>query len=119
MSDFTVKLPGGKLWTPQLAEKIDETKCIGCGRCFRVCGRDVLQLVGLTEEGERLAVCLDPDSDDYDDDDAEYLKKMTTIANPENCVGCEASMKICPKKMLYARPRAADRLNYSTTLAGP
>lgn len=98
MSDFTVKLPGGKTWTPRFAESINESKCIGCGRCFRVCGRDVLQLVGLTEDGERIAVSSDPDSDEYEDEDAEYEKKVMTIANPENCVGCEACMKICPKK---------------------
>lgn len=92
MSEFTVTLPSGRLWTPKFAESIDEEKCIGCGRCFKVCGRDVLQLVGLNDEGERIAV-----SDD-DDEDEEYDKKIMTIAQPENCVGCEACMKICPKK---------------------
>lgn len=92
MSEFTVTLPSGRTWTPKFAESIDEDKCIGCGRCFRVCGREVLQLVGLDSEGERVALATD------DDDDDEYEKKIMTIANPENCVGCEACMKICPKK---------------------
>jgi len=92
MADFTITLPSGREWTPQFAESINEEKCIGCGRCFKVCGRDVLQLVGLNDEGERIAV-----SDDEDEDD-EYEKKVMTIAHPENCVGCEACMKICPKK---------------------
>jgi Nif-specific ferredoxin III len=93
MSQFTVTLPSGRLWTPQFAESINEEKCIGCGRCFKVCGRDVLHLVGLTEDGDRIEVSTDPD----DDDDEEYDRKVMTIANPENCVGCEACMKICPK----------------------
>ena len=56
MAEFTVTLPSGKLWTPQYAQAINEAKCIGCGRCFKVCARDVLQLVGLNDEGQRIAV---------------------------------------------------------------
>ena len=32
-----------------------------------------------------------------DDDDEEYERKVMTIANQMNCVGCEACSKICPK----------------------
>jgi Nif-specific ferredoxin III len=103
MADFTVTLPSGKLWTPQYAQSIDESKCIGCGRCFKVCARDVLQLVGLDEDGQRVAVSTDPD----EDDDEEYEKKIMTIAKPENCIGCEACMKICPKKCYTHAPAPA------------
>lgn len=92
MATFTVTLPGGDLWTPKFVGAINEEKCIGCGRCFKVCGRDVLELVGINDEGGRVSV--DPD----DDEDEEYEKKVMTIANQENCVGCEACSKICPKK---------------------
>ncbi len=102
MAEFTIVLPSGKSWTPHYAQSINEAKCIGCGRCFRVCGRDVLQLVGVDEDGERIAVSVDSD-----DDDAEYEKKVMTIANPENCVGCEACMRICPKKCYTHAPAAA------------
>jgi Nif-specific ferredoxin III len=88
---YSVTLPSGVEWIPQFAKEIEEEKCIGCGRCFRVCGRDVLELVGINDEGERIAVT------DDDDDDEEYEKKIMTIAKPENCVGCEACSKICPK----------------------
>ena len=88
---FTVTLPSGEIWTPKFAQAIDQTKCIGCGRCFRVCGREVLQMAGLDEDGNLIAVGLD-------DEDDEYEKKVMTIANPANCVGCEACSKICPKK---------------------
>ena len=101
MTDFIVTFPGGLFWTPRFAEKIDERKCIGCGRCFRVCGREVLQLVGLNEDGERVVV----DTGDEDDDD-EYEKKIMTIAHPENCIGCEACSRICPKKC-YTHSTAA------------
>ena len=99
---YTVTLPSGVEWTPKFAEHIEEEKCIGCGRCFRVCGRDVLQLVGIDDEGERIVVALGDD-----DDDGEYEKKVMTIANPENCVGCEACSKICPKKCYTHAPAAA------------
>ena len=54
---------------------------------------DLLAMVGLDDEGERVAV-----SDDEDDDDAEYEKKVMTIAHKELCIGCTACSKICPKK---------------------
>lgn len=90
---FTVDLPSGVSWIPKFAQKISEDRCIGCGRCFRVCGRDVLQLVGIDEEGERIPMTLGDEGEDE-----EYEKKVMTIANPGNCVGCEACAKICPKK---------------------
>ena len=99
MAEFNVTLPGGTLWIPKFANSIDERKCIGCGRCFRVCGREVLQLVGLNEDGERIAV----DAGEEDSDE-EYEKKIMTIAHPENCIGCEACSRICPKKCYTNSP---------------
>ena len=89
----TITLPDGRSWTPKFVHAINEEKCIGCGRCFRVCGRDVLLLKGVNEDGEYVEVALDDD-----DDEGEYEKKVMTIANQMNCVGCEACAKICPKK---------------------
>lgn len=92
MSVYSVTLPSGVDWTPKFVQKIDEGKCIGCGRCFRVCPRGVLALVGLNEDGERISV--DPD----DDESEEYEKKVMTIAHKEMCIGCTACSRICPKK---------------------
>lgn len=92
MSEVIVKMPDGRTWTPKFVKEINQDKCIGCGRCFKVCGREVLQLAGVTEEGELVPVEIDMDDGD------EYEKKVMTIANQMNCVGCEACMKICPKK---------------------
>jgi len=89
---FTVTLPSGSTWTPTFVTSLDDHKCIGCGRCFKVCPRGVLELVGLTEDGERIAVSVD------DDDDDEYEKKVMTIAHQDLCIGCTACAKICPKK---------------------
>ena len=89
----TITLPDGRSWTPKFVHTINEAKCIGCGRCFKVCGRDVLQLKGVDADGEYVEVALDDD-----DDEGEYEKKVMTIVNQMNCVGCEACAKICPKK---------------------
>lgn len=100
MSIVTISLPDGRHWTPRFVASITEAKCIGCGRCFRVCGRDVLQLKGVNENGEYVVIAVGDD----DDDDGEYEKKVMTIANPMNCVGCEACAKICPKKCYTHAP---------------
>lgn len=92
MSNFSVTLPSGATWTPTFVQALNEEKCIGCGRCFRVCPRGVLELVGLDDEGGR--VSLDPDGDEEE----EYEKKVMTIAHQELCIGCTACAKICPKK---------------------
>jgi len=104
MSVVTINMPDGRSWTPKFVKKINQEKCIGCGRCFKVCGRDVLQLASVSEEGE--LVPLAPDV--ADDDDGEYEKKVMTIANQMNCVGCEACMKICPKKCYTHEPMTAE-----------
>jgi len=92
MTAFHVTLPSGEVWTPRFVRHLDDTKCIGCGRCFKVCPRGVLELVGVDEEGARIAV--DPDDDEAD----EYEKKVMTIAHQELCIGCTACSRICPKK---------------------
>ena len=90
---FSVTLPSGETWTPSFVASLDDEQCIGCGRCFKVCSRGVLELVGMTEDGERITVDVDGD-----DDDEEYEKKVMTIAHQELCIGCTACSKICPKK---------------------
>ena len=52
MATLTGLTSGGKTWTPQFVQAIDHDRCIGCGRCFKVCGRNVLQLKAMNEEGE-------------------------------------------------------------------
>jgi Nif-specific ferredoxin III len=88
MAQLTGLTYGGLTWEPKFVTAIDESTCLGCGRCFKVCGRNVLALRAMNEEGEFV--------DDEDDDEIE--RKVMTIAHPEYCVGCEACSRICPKK---------------------
>ena len=46
-------------------------------------------------DGGRVTIDLDADDDD---DDIEYERKVMTISHQENCVGCEACSRICPKQ---------------------
>lgn len=99
MSEFTVTLPSGEIWTPRFIRAIDAERCIGCARCIRVCSRDVLALAGVDEDGALIAI--------DEDEDAEYEKKVTTVANPGSCIGCEACVRVCAKKCPSHAPLAA------------
>ena len=56
---------GGRIWEPEFLVAINGETCIGCGRCFKVCGRNVMKLKGLTHEQELVEL----DGDGLDDDD--------------------------------------------------
>jgi Nif-specific ferredoxin III len=102
MNAVAITMPDGRTWTPRFVQAINQQACIGCGRCFKVCGRDVLQLAGVSAEGGLIPIAVD-----FDDDD-EYEKKVMTIANQMNCIGCEACSRICPKKCYSHAPMTED-----------
>jgi Nif-specific ferredoxin III len=83
----------GRSWVPEYLIAIDQGKCIGCGRCFKVCGRGVMSLKGMTDEGELLDIGADAD----DDDDEEFERKVMTVADAGNCIGCGACGRVCAK----------------------
>ena len=66
MSDAVIvgRTRGGADWTPEFVTELDASKCIGCGRCYKVCPRSVFELV---ERGEMM------DDDDFYDDDDEMM----------------------------------------------
>ena len=86
MSTIMGRTRGGSEWTPQFLSALDQRKCIGCGRCYKVCPRNVLDLV---ERGEEL---IDEDQD-YDDDEMMVM----TIAQAGDCIGCGSCGRVCPK----------------------
>lgn len=79
---------GGLEWIPQFVTALDAQKCIGCGRCYKVCPRDVFTLV------ERSSV-LDDAEDFYDEDDE---MQVMTIKDAFDCIGCTSCAKVCPKQ---------------------
>ncbi|WP_027854802.1 ferredoxin III, nif-specific [Marinobacterium litorale] len=81
---------GGDEWIPSFITDLNQSTCIGCGRCYKVCPRDVFELV---DRGEALA----DDDDDWDDDDDDEMKVMA-IANANDCIGCESCYRVCPKQ---------------------
>jgi Nif-specific ferredoxin III len=78
----------GRDWAPDYLFAIDPATCIGCGRCYKVCGREVMTLKGITDEGEYVSL------DDEDDDDIE--KKVMTMNDSGACIGCGACARVCP-----------------------
>ena len=78
----------GRAWQPSYLLAIDPEKCIGCGRCFKVCGRGVMELKGIDEDGILVAL---------DNDDVEIERKVMTLADPGACIGCAACARVCAK----------------------
>jgi len=80
MALLTGKTRGGKDWTPTFADRIDHEKCIGCGRCFKACSRQVLG------------------PEDLVDEETDSTRMVMTIVNSDNCIGCAGCGVTCPKK---------------------
>ena len=87
MPVYTVTLPSGVVWTPRFITAINDEKCIGCGRCMKICAHGVLAPKEL--------------------DDEESARLYATIANPDDCIGCEACGRTCSKKAFAFEPAVA------------
>ena len=85
---------GGAEWTPQFATDLDQSKCIGCGRCFKVCPQGVMTLYGVDDQGRILGVVTQDDEDDFD---GELNRKIMAVENAGACIGCSACSRVCPK----------------------
>jgi Nif-specific ferredoxin III len=93
MEQITGLTRGGAQWTPSFVTDLNQETCIGCGRCYKVCPRDVFELV---ERG----------SDD-DEDFSDEPTMVMAINDPMDCIGCKACSKVCPKSCHSHTPQAA------------
>lgn len=84
----------GSPYSPLFLTDIDGEKCIGCGRCFKVCPQDVMALYGVDEDGRILGAVTDDDEDDFD---GELNRKIMKVEHPGACIGCNACSRVCPK----------------------
>jgi Nif-specific ferredoxin III len=101
MSVITGITRGGVEWTPAFIESINQNNCIGCGRCYKVCPRDVFELV------DREDLDLEELDDEGDDDFDEAPGMVMNLKDVLDCIGCQACSRVCPKKCLSHEPLAA------------
>ncbi|MDO6386791.1 MULTISPECIES: ferredoxin III, nif-specific [Uliginosibacterium] len=94
MDPITGITRGGKPWTPEFATALNAKTCIGCGRCYKVCTRDVLELIDRSED----------DISEDDEDDSESISSIMSLANPDDCTGCGACSRVCPKACFTNTP---------------
>lgn len=98
MSDLVTGVTfGGREWTPEYVTELDQENCIGCGRCFKTCPRDVFDLI---EKSEAMG-------DDWDEDDDDDNSMVMSLKDPEDCIGCTACSKVCPKSCFTHAAKAA------------
>ena len=84
---------GGVAWTPAFVVNLNQKLCIGCGRCYKVCPRDVFELI------DRDDLDLDDDDDDGDGFD-EAPGMVMSLDNALDCIGCQSCSRVCPKGCL-------------------
>jgi Nif-specific ferredoxin III len=85
MAEITGITRGGTVWTPTFVTALNQTTCIGCGRCFKVCPRDVFDLIERSEDDEA-----------YDEDEDNTM--VMSLANALDCIGCGSCGRVCPKQ---------------------
>lgn len=84
MDAYTALTRGGAAYTPTFITDLNQKTCIGCGRCYKVCPRDVFELV------ER-------DEDEIDEDMDDDQMSVMSLKNMLDCIGCGSCARVCPK----------------------
>ena len=79
---------GGSPWTPLFVEEIDTSKCLGCGRCVKLCVQKCLGLESFEdEEGTE--------------------RHIAKIANKDQCIGCQSCGSICVRHCYTFKEKSA------------
>lgn len=100
MSMITGLTRGGVAYTPAFVTDLKQSTCIGCGRCYKVCPRDVFELVDRDDLELEEADAGDDDDDGFSDD----TSMVMSLKNLMDCIGCQACARVCPKKCLSHEP---------------
>lgn len=88
MNAYQARRKDGSPWTPRYIISLEPDECIGCGRCYKACPADVLDL------------------QEIEDEDGESQLRMQ-IANDSACIGCEACARACGKHCFEHAPISA------------
>lgn len=110
MATITGLTRGGETYIPNFVVDINQGKCIGCGRCFKVCPRNVFDLIDREDADGLEATDYDDDFDEYDENDdgfSDDTAMVMSIKNAMDCIGCGACARICPKKCFTHEPQPA------------
>ena len=91
MEPITGITRGGKPYTPTFVTALNTANCIGCGRCYKVCPREVFELIERSEDDEN-----------YDEDEDNSM--VMTLANALDCIGCGSCGRVCPKQCQTHEP---------------
>jgi Nif-specific ferredoxin III len=94
MSVITGLTKNGREWTPEFIKTLEKDLCIGCGRCYKSCTKDVLAYEEVDTE--------------------ETVKAYMKIANDGNCIGCKACGQNCPKGCFSFEPVEARAFGYTS-----
>ena len=94
---------GGREWNPHFIEAVNPETCIGCGRCYKVCSRDVFDL---KEKSDVMDV-------EDDDEPVPYVKcpkcswplcSLECAQKPIHAAECFFLSKVCCRYMTELRP---------------
>ncbi|MBF0181223.1 MAG: ferredoxin III, nif-specific [Magnetococcales bacterium] len=99
---FTSVTRSGSLWTPNFIVSLEGRRCIGCGRCFKVCPRMVFDLI----ERESVSGASGEESEeDWEVDGfADEPHMVMIIKDAGDCIGCAACSRVCPKRCHHHAP---------------
>jgi Nif-specific ferredoxin III len=97
---------GGVAWTPGFLNALDQHKGIGCGRCDKVCPREVFERVD-RDHVEGLEALEEDWDDDEEDGFSDDTGMVMSLKNLLDCIGCQACSKVCLKKALSHEPAPA------------